>query len=195
MAEDPVYQRLVTQGEMQVFVPRRGYATLVLCFRDESERSDSSRHLRPASKQMRDALARASPPPDEPPHRSARRALDRLIEEPKDSSTIHYDEDTIPHGACSDPIHCDCMCPHCWLEKVEIIEAAILPAPPDDPEAHPRVHREPPSPERWKNRSRTMAGIAEAMAVQWGCCEPVAVDAADRSLEQPELSLREERIS
>jgi hypothetical protein len=31
-----------------------------------------------------------------------------------------------------------------------------------------RVHREPPSPERWKNRSRTMTGIAAAMAAQWG---------------------------
>lgn len=31
-----------------------------------------------------------------------------------------------------------------------------------------RVHREPPSPERWKNRSRTLPGIAEAMAAQWG---------------------------
>lgn len=31
-----------------------------------------------------------------------------------------------------------------------------------------RVHREPPSPYRWKNRSRTLGGIAEAMADQWG---------------------------
>ena len=31
-----------------------------------------------------------------------------------------------------------------------------------------RVHKEPPSPERWKNRSRTYKGIAEAMAQQWG---------------------------
>ena len=31
-----------------------------------------------------------------------------------------------------------------------------------------RVHREPPSPERWKNRSRTLPGVAEAMADQWG---------------------------
>lgn len=31
-----------------------------------------------------------------------------------------------------------------------------------------RVHREPPGPERWKNRSRTYQGIAEAMAEQWG---------------------------
>jgi hypothetical protein len=31
-----------------------------------------------------------------------------------------------------------------------------------------RVHREPPGPERWKNRSRTYQGIAQAMADQWG---------------------------
>jgi site-specific DNA-cytosine methylase len=31
-----------------------------------------------------------------------------------------------------------------------------------------RVHRMPPSPDRWKERSRTFAGIAEAMAAQWG---------------------------
>lgn len=33
---------------------------------------------------------------------------------------------------------------------------------------HARVHREPPSPDRWKNRSRTYQGIADAMAAQWG---------------------------
>lgn len=31
-----------------------------------------------------------------------------------------------------------------------------------------RVHREPPGPDRWKNRSRTYPGIATAMAEQWG---------------------------
>ena len=31
-----------------------------------------------------------------------------------------------------------------------------------------RVHREPPSKDRWKNRSRTYPGIAEAMGAQWG---------------------------
>jgi hypothetical protein len=31
-----------------------------------------------------------------------------------------------------------------------------------------RVHREPPGPDRWKNRSRTLPGIANAMAEQWG---------------------------
>lgn len=31
-----------------------------------------------------------------------------------------------------------------------------------------RVHRMPPGPDRWKERSRTFTGIAEAMAEQWG---------------------------
>jgi hypothetical protein len=31
-----------------------------------------------------------------------------------------------------------------------------------------RVHLEPPGPDRWKNRSRTFQGIADAMADQWG---------------------------
>lgn len=33
---------------------------------------------------------------------------------------------------------------------------------------HPRVHRASPSPDRWKERSRTYEGIAAAMAEQWG---------------------------
>jgi len=32
----------------------------------------------------------------------------------------------------------------------------------------PRVHWEPPGKDRWKRRSRTLQGIAEAMAQQWG---------------------------
>lgn len=31
-----------------------------------------------------------------------------------------------------------------------------------------RVHRMPPGPDRWKERSRTLPGIAAAMADQWG---------------------------
>jgi site-specific DNA-cytosine methylase len=31
-----------------------------------------------------------------------------------------------------------------------------------------RVHQAPPGPDRWKERSRTMQGIANAMATQWG---------------------------
>jgi len=30
-----------------------------------------------------------------------------------------------------------------------------------------RIHRMPPSPDRWKERSKTFNGIAEAMADQW----------------------------
>jgi hypothetical protein len=33
---------------------------------------------------------------------------------------------------------------------------------------HGRVWREAPSPDRWKNRSRMLPGIAAAMAAQWG---------------------------
>jgi site-specific DNA-cytosine methylase len=32
----------------------------------------------------------------------------------------------------------------------------------------PRVHYASPSPDRWKERSRTLQGIADAMAEQWG---------------------------
>lgn len=32
-----------------------------------------------------------------------------------------------------------------------------------------RVHYASPGPERWKERSRTLPGIADAMAIQWGC--------------------------
>lgn len=31
-----------------------------------------------------------------------------------------------------------------------------------------KVHKMPPSPERWKDRSRTYLGLAKAMAEQWG---------------------------
>ncbi len=37
----------------------------------------------------------------------------------------------------------------------------------------PRVHYMAPGPERWKERSRTLQGIAEAMADQWGTLLPV----------------------
>lgn len=31
-----------------------------------------------------------------------------------------------------------------------------------------RIHKMPPGPDRWKERSRTFEGIAKAMAEQWG---------------------------
>jgi hypothetical protein len=38
----------------------------------------------------------------------------------------------------------------------------------------PRVHYASPGPDRWKERSRTLPGIAEAMASQWGNVADVA---------------------
>lgn len=46
----------------------------------------------------------------------------------------------------------------------------------------PRVHMMPPGPDRWKERSRTFAGIGAAMADQWGSL-PAVVD----QLELPEV--------
>ena len=43
------------------------------------------------------------------------------------------------------------------LQPTEIVEGR-----------HGRVWHEAPSPDRWKNRSRTYQGIADAMAEQWG---------------------------
>lgn len=40
----------------------------------------------------------------------------------------------------------------------------------------PRVHHASPGPDRWKERSRTLAGIAKAMADQWGAHSPILLD-------------------
>jgi site-specific DNA-cytosine methylase len=50
-----------------------------------------------------------------------------------------------------------------WLKNLPPLEPTEIV---DGREA--RVHRMPPGPDRWKERSRTFAGIAEAMADQWG---------------------------
>lgn len=58
-----------------------------------------------------------------------------------------------------------------WLKNLPLLqptndvqaEMALLPAR----ERH-RVHHASPGPERWKERSRTLLGIAEAMAETWG---------------------------
>jgi len=42
-----------------------------------------------------------------------------------------------------------------------------LPSDPSERRLWSRVHRAPPSPDRWKERSRFFSGIAEAMASQW----------------------------
>lgn len=50
-----------------------------------------------------------------------------------------------------------------WLKNLPLLEPTNI----VDGRA-PRVHHEPPGPNRWKNRSRTLQGIADAMADQWG---------------------------
>lgn len=52
-----------------------------------------------------------------------------------------------------------------WLRGIPRLEPTrIVPVS----QRKPRVHMESPGPERWKNRSRTLLGIAHAMALQWG---------------------------
>jgi hypothetical protein len=51
-----------------------------------------------------------------------------------------------------------------WLKNLPQLKLTNALPPP----YHPRVHYEPPHPDRWKNRSRTLKPIAEAMANQWG---------------------------
>lgn len=50
-----------------------------------------------------------------------------------------------------------------WLKRLQRLSATNFV---EGREA--RVHRMPPGPNRWKERSRTFDGIAEAMATQWG---------------------------
>ena len=56
-----------------------------------------------------------------------------------------------------------------WLKNLpELKPTNIVPG------RRPRVYYESPGEDRWKNRSRTFQGIAEAMAGQWGQLQPAA---------------------
>ena len=50
-----------------------------------------------------------------------------------------------------------------WLKGLPLLQPTRLV---DGRDA--RIHRMPPSPDRWRERSRTFFGIAAAMAEQWG---------------------------
>ena len=54
-----------------------------------------------------------------------------------------------------------------WLKNLPILSATDVVSGREQ-----RVWRMPPSPNRWKERSRTFKGIAEAMADQWGILKP-----------------------
>lgn len=53
-----------------------------------------------------------------------------------------------------------------WLEGLPLLEPTDVVSGRAD-----RIHKMPPSPTRWKERSRTYTGIAAAMAAQWGATE------------------------
>lgn len=57
-----------------------------------------------------------------------------------------------------------------WLKGLKRLEPTNV-----VPGREPRIHWMAPSPDRWKERSRTYQGIADAMAAQWGA--RVAVEA------------------
>jgi hypothetical protein len=50
-----------------------------------------------------------------------------------------------------------------WLKGLPLLAPSNIVDGRDD-----RIHKMPPSPDRWKERSKTYQGIADAMASQWG---------------------------
>ena len=50
-----------------------------------------------------------------------------------------------------------------WLVNLPPLMVTVL-----DQGRHPAIHLMPPTPDRWKKRSVTYPGLAEAMADQWG---------------------------
>ena len=50
-----------------------------------------------------------------------------------------------------------------WLKNLPLLKPENI-----VPGREARIHRMPPGPDRWKERSRTYTGIAAAMAEQWG---------------------------
>lgn len=59
--------------------------------------------------------------------------------------------------------HGETKATHLWLHNLPRLKPTQHVDGRDD-----RVHKMPPGPERWKDRSRTYQGIADAMAHQWG---------------------------
>ncbi len=65
-----------------------------------------------------------------------------------------------------------------WLKNLPPLEATHVVEG-----REPRVHMMPPGPERWRDRSRTYAGIAQAMAAQWGALAGMPADLFDMAVE------------
>ena len=65
-----------------------------------------------------------------------------------------------------------------WLDNLP----ELVPTTPDEAGRHPACWLAPPSEDRWKDRSRTYPGIADAMGEQWGANEPLTMqDHAERA--------------
>ena len=62
--------------------------------------------------------------------------------------------------------HGETKATHLWLKNLPRLQPSAIVAGREQ-----RIHRLPPSPTRWKERSRTYEGIAKAMACQWGSGE------------------------
>ena len=63
------------------------------------------------------------------------------------------------------------------LSPLTATNRLVPPKKSEEPERHKAwsvVHHASPGPDRWKIRSRTFEGIAEAMAEQWGEVERIA---------------------
>lgn len=59
--------------------------------------------------------------------------------------------------------HGEVKATHLWLKGLSLLQPTEIVGG-----REPRVHYASPGPERWKERSRTLPGIAKAMAEQWG---------------------------
>ena len=55
-----------------------------------------------------------------------------------------------------------------WLKNLSKLESTKVVDLPKEKSKRMRLHYLPRTPDRWKERSRTFTGIAEAMAEQWG---------------------------
>lgn len=55
-----------------------------------------------------------------------------------------------------------------WLKNLPPLQPVKIVSLPENKAEAQRLHRLSPSPDRWKERSRTFQGVADAMAGQWG---------------------------
>lgn len=62
-----------------------------------------------------------------------------------------------------------------WLKGLSPLQPTDIVDGRDD-----RIHKMPPGPDRWKERSRTYQGVADAMAAQWGVDSLISYMEADR---------------